>query len=77
MISIRNGNKILVFTALILLAGLTAQGQNSTGLPRLGSTDPNATGAHNFADQAFVKTFLERDLGEEQLGQLAQQQATM
>jgi putative membrane protein len=45
-------------------------------LPRLGSTDPNATGAHSFADQAFVKSFLERDLGEEQLGQLAQQKST-
>ncbi len=75
MISTRIGNRILFSIALTLTASLTAHGQNTGGLPRLGSTDPNATGAHSFADQAFVKSFLERDLGEEQLGQLAVQKS--
>ena len=83
MNSHRMGKRILLRIALMTLATVTALGQttaspaqNSTGLPRLGSTDPNATGAHSIAEQAFVKSFLERDLGEEQLGQLAQQKST-
>jgi putative membrane protein len=75
MISIRTGNKILSYSALILLANLTAFGQNSNGLPKLGSTDSNAIGPHTFADQAFVKSVMERDAAEEQMGQLAQQKA--
>jgi putative membrane protein len=75
MISTRIDRRILFCIALTLLASLAVHGQNSNGLPRLGSTDPNATGAHSFADQAFVKSLMERDAGEEQLGQLAQQKS--
>jgi putative membrane protein len=75
MISTRIDNRILFCTALTLFASLTALGQNSNGLPRLGSTDSDAKGAHSFADQAFVKSVMERDAAEEQLGQLAQQKS--
>ena len=75
MNSTRIGNRILFYTALTLFASLTTHGQNSNGLPRLGSTDSEAKGPHSFADQAFVKSLMERDAGEEQLGQLAQQKS--
>ena len=75
MISTKIGVRFLICIALTLLAGLTALGQNSNGLPRLGSTDSDAKGPHSFADQAFVKSVMERDAGEEQMGQLAQQKS--
>ena len=75
MISTKIGGRFLICIALTLLAGLTALGQNSNGLPRLGSTDSDAKGPHSFADQAFVKSVMERDAGEEQMGQLAQQKS--
>lgn len=82
MIAKRIRNRILLFSAMALLASLTALGQKgsgssggSTGLPTLGSTDPDAKIAHSFADQAFVKSVMERDAAEVQLGQLAQQKS--
>jgi putative membrane protein len=75
MISTKIGGRFLICIALTLLASLTMHGQNTDGMPRLGSTDSEAKGPHSFADQAFVKSVMERDAGEEQLGHLAQQKA--
>lgn len=72
----KRGMSWVIFFALIVMEAAFAQaawGQyNQPTLPGLGVAGPVNETQHNFADQSFVKTVLERDLGDLQLGKLAQ-----
>ena len=74
----RSFNSILALSAMSL-ASLAAFGQTSPyalpNLPGKGVAGGVHNVPHSFADQAFVKTVLERALAEVQLGQLAQQKS--
>jgi putative membrane protein len=80
--------RVLAYQAIIVLAMLTTfvqktsaqapappPGNNQPTLPGLGVAGPVTTVPHNFGDEAFVRTVLERDAGDLQLGQLAQQKS--
>jgi len=89
MIAKQTHNRILLYTSIALLASQAAFVQNlfaaagggqspmytQPTLPGKGVAGPDHNPQHSFADQAFVKSVLERDIAEEQLGQLAQQKS--
>jgi putative membrane protein len=81
-------HRIPVCSAFILLGLLlmfvqksSAQGKGATPtysqsqLPDKGVAGPVTTVPHSFGDEAFVRTVLERDAGDLQLGTLAQQKS--
>jgi putative membrane protein len=82
-------NRVLVNSAIVALAMMaafvqTALGQSTAApqpaysaptLPGMGVAGPVTTVPHNFGDEAFVRSVLERDAGDLQLGQLAQQKS--
>jgi putative membrane protein len=84
-----SGNRVSIYPAMILLAmimallqrgwgatdGLQSPALNAPTLPGKGVAGPVTDVQHSFADQAFVKSVLERDSGDLQLGQLAQQKS--
>jgi putative membrane protein len=79
--------RVLVYQAIVALAMLTAfvqkasaqaappGGNNQPMLPGIGVAGPVTTVPHNFGDEAFVRSVLERDTGDSQLGQLAQKKS--
>jgi putative membrane protein len=82
-------NRVLVNHAIVVLAMAavfvqsgSAQstaapqgGYSAPSLPGVGVAGPVTTVPHNFGDEAFVRSVLERDAGDLQLGQLAQQKS--
>jgi putative membrane protein len=85
MIANRIRNRALAHSAIVLLAMLTTlvpktSAQSAVAsptyaqptLPGKGGAGPITDAPHNFADQAFVNPVLERDTGDFQLAQLAQ-----
>jgi putative membrane protein len=89
MIAKRSGKGILLCSAMFLLASLTAfvqEGSGATGegqqpasaqppLPGLGMAGPVTTVEHAFSDQAFLRSVMERNAGEVQMGQLAERKS--
>lgn len=83
MIAKRFGNRILLCSAIGLLACLVfvpaGRSQAPMGpqptLPGMGVAGPVTTVQHSFADQAFVRSMMERDVVDVQLGQLAKQKS--
>lgn len=83
MIAKRIGNWSLIYSAMGLLACLVflpaGRGQAPMGpqptLPGMGVAGPVTTVEHSFADQAFVRSMMERDVTDVQLGQLAKQKS--
>ena len=83
MIAKRCGNRSLIYSAMGLLACLAfvpfGRSQAPMGpqptLPGKGVAGPVTTVQHSFADQAFVKSVMERDVADVQLGQLAKQKS--
>jgi putative membrane protein len=81
MIAKQARNRVLLYMSIALLASQAAAGAGQTPmytqptLPGKGVAGPDHNPQHAFADQAFVKSVLERDIAEEQLGQLAQQKS--
>jgi len=88
MISNRIRNRALAHSAIVLVAMLmafvpktSAQGVTASPtyaqptLPSKGVAGPVTTTPHSFGDEAFVRSVLERDAGDLQLGQLAQQKS--
>jgi putative membrane protein len=86
MIAKRFGNRILLYSAMGLLACLVfvpaVRGQapavpaySQPTLPGKGVAGPVTTVPHSFADQAFVKSMMERDVADVQLGELAKQKS--
>jgi putative membrane protein len=82
----RNGHGFLLCSAMVLAASLTSlvqEGSGATGegqqpasaqppLPGLGMAGPVTTVDHAFSDQAFLRSVMERNAGEVQMGQLAE-----
>jgi putative membrane protein len=84
MIAKRNCDRAMVNHAMVVVAILAAWVQpgisRSAEAQQPGYVAPNLPGAgtavpHSFADEAFVRLVLDRDAGELQLGQLAQQKS--
>ena len=86
MIAKQFGNRMLLSSAMGLLACLAfvpaGRGQapavpayNQPTLPGKGVAGPVTTEQHSFADQAFVRSVMERDVADVQLGQLAKQKS--
>jgi putative membrane protein len=83
MIAKRIGNWSLLYSAMGLLACLASvpvgRSQTSMGpqptLPGKGVAGPVTTDQHSFADQAFVRSMMERDAADVQLGELAKQKS--
>jgi putative membrane protein len=82
-------NRIFVNHAIVTLAVMAAFVQPGSGqsnaapqpgysaptLPGMGVAGPVTTVPHSFGDEAFVRSVLERDAGDLQIGQLAQQKS--
>ena len=82
-------SRLSIYRGIFLLAILAASLQRGSGqstaspqpaynqptLPGLGVAGPVTTVPHSFGDEAFVRAVLERDAGDLQLGQLAQQKS--
>jgi putative membrane protein len=82
-------SRVSIYRGIVLLAILAASVQRGSGqstaspqpaynqptLPGLGVAGPVTTVPHSFGDEAFVRSVLERDAGDLQLGQLAQQKS--
>jgi len=77
MIAKQVSNRVPVYSAIVLLAMLLALAQKGYGqynqdtLPGKGVAGPVTTTPHSFADEAFVRSVLERNAGELQISQLA------
>lgn len=90
MIAKRKGHGFLLCSAMVLTASLTSlvqEGSGATGegqqpasaqppLPGLGMAGPVTTVDHAFSDQAFLRSVMERNAGEVQMGQLAERNST-
>jgi len=89
MTSKRINSRVPVYSAMVLLAMLTAFVQRGSAaadglespqsgqlpLPGKGVAGPVTDVPHSFGDQAFVKSVLERDAGDLQLAKLAQEKS--
>lgn len=88
MISNRIRNQALAHSSIVLLAMLMTFAPKTSAqvpgpgsslaqptLPGKGVAGPVTTTPHSFADEAFVRSVLDRDAGNLQLGQLAQQKS--
>lgn len=82
MFVMRIRNRVPIHSAIVTLAILSAFAQmgkaqtyNQAELPGKGVAGPVTTTPHSFADEAFVRSVLERDAGYLQMSKLAQEKS--